>query len=112
MTNLRAVGLDDEFLDDNVALVKGWFSDTLPNYDGANIALLHIDADLYDSYKSVLDNLWAKVAVGGIVVFDEYHSDGWPGARKAVDEFFDTRPGSMELYYSTVSGRNYVVKLK
>ncbi|MBF8267522.1 MAG: macrocin-O-methyltransferase TylF [Dehalococcoidia bacterium] len=112
VTNLSAVGLDDEFLQSRVSLVKGWFSETLPSYGGSTIALLHIDADLYESYKTTLENLWPKVAIGGIVAFDEYHLRMWPGAKKAVDEFFADRPGSIEMLKSTVSSHRYVVRLR
>lgn len=111
MANLGAVGLGDEFVNDRVTLVKGWFSDTLPGYTGSTIAFLHIDADLYESYKATLENLWDRVAVGGIAAFDEYHLKMWPGAKKAVDEFFSERPGSAEMFKSTVSSHRYVVKL-
>jgi hypothetical protein len=111
MANLGAVGLDDKFVHDRVTMVKGWFSDTLPSYNGSTIALLHIDADLYESYKTTLENLWDKVAVGGIAAFDEYHLKMWPGAKKAVDEFFSERPGSAEMLKSPVSSHRYVTKL-
>ena len=111
LTNLRAVGLDDEFLQSRITLVKGWFSETLPSYGGSTIALLHIDADLYESYKTTLENLWPKVAIGGIVAFDDYHLPMFPGAKKAVDEFFASRPGSMEMFKSRVTYNRYVVRL-
>jgi len=84
---LLAYGLTDDEINRNVTLVPGLFSDTLPGYNG-NIALLHLDVDLYQSYLDCLTNLWSKVRVGGIVTFDEYgDTESWPGARRAVDEF-------------------------
>jgi len=29
---------------------------------------------------------------GGVIVFDDYHAKKWPGATKAIDEFFLDKP--------------------
>lgn len=108
---MRAAGLDEEFLKTRLTLVKGWFSETLPCHPVDRIALLHIDADLYESYKEALQHLWPRVAVGGIVAFDEYHLPEWPGAKKAVDEFFAVMPESVEMHESTVTQHRYLIKL-
>lgn len=71
-------------------LVKGFVEDTLPGFDGT-IAFLHIDLDLYSAYKATLENLFYKVSRGGIIVFDEYSDPKFPGAKKAVDEFFQDK---------------------
>jgi hypothetical protein len=85
---LLAYGLPEQDIAKTVKLVPGFFSDTLPHYTG-RIALLHIDVDLYQSYMDCLTCLWSHVAVGGIVAFDEYGDiDKWPGAQRAIDEFF------------------------
>lgn len=93
----------------NISLVKGFFEDTVPHYDGGPIALLHVDCDLYDSYMVVLKQLFPFVAKGGVVLFDEYGSDKWPGATKAVDEFFSTT--RYTLQQEPVSGKYFVIKL-
>ena len=62
---LRESGLDAEWIRSRVTLVKGFFEDSLPKYTGSQIALLHIDADLYHSYKTSLELLYPKVAGGG-----------------------------------------------
>ena len=79
--------LNEETIQDSIRLIKGWFNDTLPSYHG-QIALLHLDCDLYDSYKLALETLYDKVAPGGIIMFDEYDDPRWPGATKAIDAFF------------------------
>jgi hypothetical protein len=72
-----------------VRLVKDFFDKTLSSYEG-RIALLHLDGDLYESYKVSLEALYDKVVSGGIIMFDEYADPRWLGARKAIDEFFST----------------------
>lgn len=54
------------------------------------IALLHIDLDLYNGYKYSLKMFWDQVSSGGIVIFDEYSEEKWPGATQAVNEFLNT----------------------
>jgi hypothetical protein len=51
--------------DESFALVKGFFADTLPHNASADIALLNIDGDLYQSYKDCLRWLYHKIPGGG-----------------------------------------------
>lgn len=85
---LGVAGLPKIFIDRNVRLVRGFFNESLKKYDGSPIAILHIDVDLYQSYKDVLGALYSKVVSGGVVIFDEYKTPEWPGATEAIDSFF------------------------
>ena len=85
-----------------VHVVKGFFEEVLPlEYSGDPIAFLHLDCDLYNSYKVALETLYEFVAPGGIVLFDEYKDPvdlkNWPGASKAIDEFFESRSISLNI---------------
>jgi len=108
---LLAYGLAEEEIAKAVKLVPGFFSETLSDYKG-RIALLHVDVDLYQSYVECLTNLWPHVETGGIVAFDEYgESDTWPGAKRAVDEFFGTRSTEVtDLRHDEGSGKWWVAK--
>jgi O-methyltransferase len=75
--------------DDAFTLVPGWFNDTVPSLPVERIALLHIDADWYESVLVVLEHLYDKVSPGGYIVFDDFHY--WKGCRKAFEEFFGRR---------------------
>jgi macrocin-O-methyltransferase TylF-like protien len=100
---LRWFGVDGS----GVRLIKGWFSDTLPQYAG-RIALLHIDADLYEGYRDAL-TLWDRVMPDGIVALDEYQQeDLWPGAKRAVDEFLTQTPAQLER--DARYGRYYLIR--
>ena len=105
---LKHNGLAESFIAEKVSFVPGLFEDTLPSYDGAPIALLHLDVDFYESYKTALRELWPHVAPGGIVAFDEYGKSVWPGATRAVDEFFCEHEESP--VESDVADYYYVVK--
>ena len=105
---LRFNGLDESFIKEKTTLVKGEFNDTLPSYDGAPIALLHLDVDFYASYKCALQYLYPHVSKGGIVAFDEYDNATWVGATQAIDEFFADRPE--QIVKSPVVDLYYVIK--
>jgi len=74
----------------NVELIEGNICETLPKYleknPGLKISLLNIDTDVYEPAKVILENLWDKIVLGGILILDDYGI--WPGETKAVDEFF------------------------
>ncbi|WP_333695451.1 TylF/MycF/NovP-related O-methyltransferase [Flavobacterium sp.] len=77
----------------NFSLVAGDITETLPAYLAQNpsfkIAMLHIDVDVYEPSKLILELLWDRVVKGGIVVFDDYGTV--VGETRAVDEFFASR---------------------
>jgi O-methyltransferase len=74
-----------DLLDDQVKFLKGWFKDTMLTAPIDRLALLRLDADMYESTMDVLGPLYPKVSAGGYVIIDDYHT--WDGCRKAVDEF-------------------------
>lgn len=108
---LQNSGLDAVFVRSQVTLVKGFFAESLPKFTGSKIALLHADADLYESYETIYECLFDKVVPNGIILFDEYMNTfehaKWPGAKKAIDELFLTRA---DLHRDHGSGKYYAVK--
>lgn len=78
-------------------IVKGYFADTLPALADRNFAFVHIDCDTYRGHLECLSLLYDRVVPGGIVVFDDYRGPKWPGATRAVDEFFADRPEKPQL---------------
>ena len=80
-TNFERYGL----LDGNVAFLKGWFKDTLPEAPIDRLAILRMDGDMYESTIDALDNLYHKVSTMGFVIVDDYRVV--EGCRKAVDDF-------------------------
>jgi len=105
---LRVGSINEDFIKNNVKIVKGFFAETLRSYQGNQIALLHIDADLYQSYKCVLEELFPKVIKGGVILFDEYDNPKFPGAKKAVDEYFQNT--SYRISYDKKSDKHYIFK--
>ncbi len=107
LNKLKTAGLSADYIKNNISLIKGFFDKTLSSYSAGPIALLHIDADLYDSYKCALETLYSKVSKGGLVLFDEYSTEEWPGATKAVNDFFGEKSKNIK-YDSTVKKYYYI----
>ena len=106
---LEIIRLPREFIKKHINISKGYFDATVPRSPVSSIALLHLDVDLYASYKTCLDHLFPKVVQGGIVLFDEYGStQNYPGAKKAIDEYFKGMP--YVISQDDESGKFYLIK--
>lgn len=78
-------------LDEQVRFLKGWFKDTLPTAPIAQLAVMRLDGDYYESTMDALTALYDKLSVGGFAIIDDYGEDAWTYCRKAVDEFRASR---------------------
>jgi hypothetical protein len=75
-----------------VKLIPGLFDDTLASFLKQHpepALILHLDADLYSSTKTVLTLMQPRIVPGTIVIFDEFFNyPGWlEGEFKAFNEF-------------------------
>jgi O-methyltransferase len=67
-------------------LVKGWFSDTIPNFKfDEDIAILRLDGDWYESTMQCMEFLYPKVAKGGVIIVDDYYV--WDGCSRAIHDY-------------------------
>jgi O-methyltransferase len=76
-------------LDDQVAFLKGWFSETLPAAPIQRLAVLRLDGDMYESTMDGLTNLYDKVSPGGFVIVDDFGA--LKGCQQAIMEFRASR---------------------
>ena len=67
-------------------LIKGDVVQTMKQHKPDRIALLRLDTDWYESTLAELEILYPLLAVGGVLIIDDYGH--WEGARQAVDEYF------------------------
>jgi hypothetical protein len=97
--NLRISGTLDAR---KLRFVKGAVEDTLLDANNLpdKIALLRLDTDWYYSTKIELEVLWPRLAVGGILIVDDYGH--WMGARKAVDEYFGGALSFKHIDYTAI----------
>ena len=80
--NLLSTGYPAERL----IFVQGMVETTVPGNTPANLALLRLDTDWYDSTRVALRHLYPKLAQGGVLIIDDYGH--YRGQRQAVDEYF------------------------
>lgn len=59
---------------DQATLVKGWFSESIPEYkENLNqLKFIHIDSDLYSSAKTIFEELNEHIEKGTVIAFDEF----------------------------------------
>lgn len=101
----------------NVRLIKGWFNQTLPEFiktTESNIALLHVDCDLYSSTKTIFEHIGDRLVSGSIVLFDEYF--GYPTWENheylAFQEFISSSGKKYEYLGYNANHEQVVVKIK
>lgn len=83
-------------LADTIRLEPGYFEESLPRVAERRFSFVHLDCDIYQSYKTCLDFFYPRLATGAIVLLDEYNDPPWPGCNKAVDEFLAGKPEVLE----------------
>jgi hypothetical protein len=87
----------------NVTVTRGKVPAILAEVAPARIAFLHIDMNNAEAEGGALEVLFDRLAVGGMVIFDDY---GWTGYRdqKAVADSFAARHGLTVLELPTGQG--------
>jgi O-methyltransferase len=115
--NLLNNAFDKSGIEKKIIFKKGFFPESFKNFN-EEISFLHLDVDLYKSYKDCLEFFFPKVKVGGIITFDEYYEEisdnnkkgwDWRGANVAIDEF--VKENDLELIRH-FTGYRYVIKNK
>jgi predicted O-methyltransferase YrrM len=79
---------------DRLVLIEGPVETTLDRLHPSSIAILRLDADLFDPTYEALKKLYDLVQPGGYLIVDDYGH--WKGCKDAVDRFFAERGGSFE----------------
>jgi O-methyltransferase len=86
-----------------IRFVQGKVEDTIPEHAPDKIAILRLDTDWYESTRHELEHLFPRLAVGGVLIIDDYGA--WEGARRAVDEFVDAQKVRILLNRIDETGR-------
>ncbi len=79
-------------------LVSGFFEKTLSRQPTGPVAFVHLDCDLYASYKEAIEELYPRMETGAIMTFDEYGSERWPGCTSAVNQFLLESGEQLRVY--------------
>ena len=92
---------------ENFELIEGDICSTVPEYvvdhPELKIALLHIDVDVYQPARVILDQLFDRVVRHGLVVLDDYGVVA--GETLAVDEFLQRTPPGLLVEKLSISHR-------
>ncbi len=99
--NFADLGLPAD--DNEVTLIPGLFQDTMTSV--TPIALVHLDADWYDSVTVCLTRLFPHLVAGGRIIVDDYTH--WSGCKRAVDDFFADKRGQISAVYKS---RLHIIK--
>jgi O-methyltransferase len=91
----------------NYQIIKGWFSETLPNFHlKEEIAILRLDGDWYDSTMQCLITLYPMVAKGGLIIIDDYYT--WDGCSRAVHDYLSSQQLPDRIYQ--IYGNSFIRK--
>ena len=111
---LNGYGLPALWTNSHMVVTPGFFSETLKNYRGEKIAILHLDCNYYESYRVCLEELYPHVAEGGVIVFDEYSNSldnlHFAGAKRAIDEYLATINDGTTIRRDKMYGKFYCIK--
>ena len=112
----------EQVTSEGVALVPGFFSESLPAEHTQSIvgngpvSIIHIDCDLYSSARDCLDFLSGKIADGAVMLFDDWYCyRGRPdsGVHKAFNEWLESAPYLASDYFSYGwAGRAFIINTK
>jgi O-methyltransferase len=95
---------------DKVKILEGIFPEETSQFvdNQHNFAFCHIDVDVYQSAKDIVDWIWDKLAIGGVIVFDDYGFPTCTGVTKYVNEQ-DGKSDRLVIY--NLNGHAIIVKL-
>ena len=92
---------------DFVEFWKGWIPERFEENSGRRFSFIHVDVDLYQPVMDCMKFFYPRLVQDGMMVFDDYGQAACPGAKKAVDEYVQSR-NTTAVWLS--SGQGLVVK--
>ncbi len=93
----------------NIIIHQGYFPQSAVNFTG-QVAMVNLDADLYNPTKAGLEFFYPLLSPGGIIMVHDYNYR-WPGIIRAVDEFVKTIP-EHKVILPDISGTVMIIKNK
>jgi O-methyltransferase len=77
---------------DNLQFVSGSIPESLEHLPRVPFCFVHIDLDIHDPIVAASEFFYPLLPSGGVIVYDDYGFSSCPGARRAVDTFYEGRP--------------------
>jgi len=91
----------------NMKIVDGFIPETLPRIDTNKIAYASIDLNSVYPEKMALEYIWDKMAIGGIIVFDDYAFSGCEKQKQSHDAFAKEKDC---LIFTVPTGHGVLIK--
>lgn len=95
----------------NVRILQGIFPDDSAHLiapEHARFRFCHIDVDVYNSAKEIVNWIWDRMVPGGVIVYDDYGFYGCDGITKFVNEQI---PQKDRMVFHNLNGHAVIVKL-
>ena len=95
----------------NYKILTGIFPDETSKFipEKELFGLCHIDVDVYDSAKDIVNWIWDRMVIGGMIVFDDYGFESCTGITRYVEEM---RNNSDRIIIHNLNGHAIVIKIK
>lgn len=92
-------------------LYRGRFQETSAGIAGLAFHLVHLDVDIYEPMRFALEFFRTHLAVGGVLIVDDYGFVTCPGVKQAVEEFVPTAP-AFDFSPNLLTGQARLVRLR
>lgn len=93
----------------NIQILSGIFPEETSNQITDQLfKFCHVDVDVYQGAKDIIEWIWPKMTQHGIMVFDDYGFGACKGVTKAVNEYFNMKD---RLIIYNINGQAIMIKL-
>ena len=95
----------------NLKILKGIFPDETCKYIPAEetFGLCHIDVDVYSSAKDIVEWIWPRMIIGGMIIFDDYGFHTCTGVTRYVEEIKNLQD---RIIIHNLNGHAIMIKIK
>jgi len=97
---------------DNWKVLKGIFPDETAGQipTETKFRFCHIDVDVYASAKDIIEWIWTKLVVGGIIIVDDYGYKATTGITDLIDK--EERKKRDRIVWTNLTGHAMIIKIK
>jgi hypothetical protein len=96
----------------NINYYKGWFPDRFNDVKELRFTVVHIDVDLYEPTRQAIEFFYPRLCDRGALVFDDYGTQRFTGARRAINGFLKTLEKQSHLFIDMPAGSAFLMKFE
>jgi len=93
---------------DFIAYHQGWIPAPFQALVNTRFCFVHIDVDLYQPTRDSFEFFYPRLMPNGVMVFDDYGTEKFPGARAAIDEYLSQARDA--FFVALPSGQAFLLK--